>query len=274
MPPNSLATVYADESDDKSRFVIACITIPTLSISGPSSGPTGATVSDDWDRYYKAAKEWRAGLKRDFNIPVGKELKGSKLATGRNQYDEGKRALYGTRAIQAYKAALARLDFLPPSSAFSVCASRSYRMYGHRKLEASLHALLQRLEKQAKSQDALYQLFFDEGHNEYRRLYRKACVHLPTGSALGGWPGGGLSRSLPLQSTIKDANFKDSKFSHFVQIADIVAYATLLKARAERGALSPKEVRLGTGNLHDEIPRSILNTRVVRGGTDGIVRLT
>lgn len=264
---NKLATVYADESDDKKRFVIACIAVPTLSLDDDYS------LCDDWRRYYDSSKKWRKLLKSNFNIPVSKELKGSKLATGRNRYDGGIKPIYGNRAFDAYKFALNNLDFLPDTTVFSVSASSSYSLYGYKKLEASLYAVFQRLQTQASKSESLYQLFFDEGHNEYRRLYRKACVHLPTGSRHGSWETGSRSKNMPLKQTIKDANFKDSKYSHFVQIADLIAYATLLKSRSERGELSEKESRLGFGNIHDEIPRNVLNTYVSSGGTDGIKRL-
>ncbi|MBM9594468.1 DUF3800 domain-containing protein [Roseitranquillus sediminis] len=267
--PTGLCTVYADESDDKQRFVLAFVSIPTLAMQ---SGPAASALADKWKNYFRAAKGWRAELKRTHNIPVSKELKGSKLATGRNRYDGGTAPLYGRRAIAAYSYALSQLNFLPPQSVFSVYATRDYNMYGHRKLEASLYAAFQRIQSQnsATGQHAL--IIFDEGHGEYRTLYRKACVHLPTGSSQGGWVGQ-RSKNIPLTTTIKDANFKDSKTSHFIQIADLVAYATLVKARAELGALSDREKNLSVASLHDSIPRRVLNTKVKTGGTDGIDRL-
>ncbi len=230
-------------------------------------------ITDTWSDYFKAAKAWRSDLKDRFNIPVSKELKGAKLATGHNSYDGGKGALYGTKAHEAYAHALRNLSFLPPRSIFSVCAARNYNMYGHRKLEASLYAVFQRLEKQMNAANSLCTIFFDEGHGEYRTLFRKACKHLPTGSSQGHWASGARSKNMPLQATIEDANFKDSKTSHFIQIADLVAYATLSKIKAERGTISAKQTRLGTALLHDQIPREVLNQKVYTRNPDGIVRL-
>jgi hypothetical protein len=235
MQPNTLCTIYADESDDKQRFVLAFVSIPTLGISLPASEWDAEALDDLWRGYFEKVRAWRRMLKESHNIPVAKELKGSKLATGRNSYDGGKGALYGVRAWKAYADALRSLSFLPDRSIFSIYTTRSASLYGHRKLEASLYAAFQRIERQNKSSRQRAMIFFDEGHSEYRGLYRKACVHLPTGSKAGSWSDGKSSKNIPMVSTIEDANFKDSKTSHFIQIADLVAYATLLKARHEGG---------------------------------------
>lgn len=266
LPDCGLYTFYADESDDKQRYVISCVGVPTL----------GATVGGPpiaWNDYFAAAKAWRRDLKAQYNIPVGKELKGSKLATGRNSYDGGKGRLHGARAVEAYRFALHQLDFLPPGSIFSVTCERQYRLYGHTRLEAVLYAMFQRIQKKCENDRLAALLFFDEGHAEYRRLYRRACVHLPTGSNQGAWANGGSSKNIPLDRTIKDANFKDSKQSHFIQIADLVAYATLTKMRAEKGVLSERELALGVADLFDWIPKKILNTMVDLQTRDGIKRL-
>ncbi|WP_176954682.1 DUF3800 domain-containing protein [Albimonas donghaensis] len=268
-----MSTIYADESDDKQRFVLAFVSIPTASISLPSSEWDAEGLNDDWSAYFEKARTWRKALKEAHGIPLSKELKGSKLATGRNRYDRGRGALYGNRAWKAYRDALQGLSFLPDHSIFSVYATRDANLYGRRKLEASLYAAFQRIERQNKADRRRSMLFFDEGHGEYRTLYRKACVHLPTGSRLGAWSSGSLSKNIPMVSTIEDANFKDSKKSHFIQIADLIAYATLLKARHEGDALSERESRNELYKLHDAIPRNVLNARVVTSGTDGIVRL-
>ncbi|MBZ0124292.1 MAG: DUF3800 domain-containing protein [Roseovarius sp.] len=254
--------------------MMAFVRVPTASIKLPATEWDAEALNNDWTGSFEKARAWRKMLKEKHNIPVTKELKGSKLTTGRNRYDGGKSALYGIKAWNAYWDALQGLSFLPDRSIFSVYATRGGALYGNRKLDAALYAAFQRIERQNKAERERCIIFFDEGHGEYRTLYRKACVHLPTGSRQGAWATGASTKNIPMISTIEDANFKDSRTSHFIQIADLVAYATLLKARHEHDALSEKQARNRLYLMHDAIPRNILNTRVVTGGNDGIVRIT
>ena len=266
LPDGGLVTFYADESDDKKTYVLSCVAIPTL-------GASVAGVPIEWDAYFQNAQGWRRDLRDNFGIPVRKELKGSKLATGRNAYQPRGKRLYGERAVEAYAHALKGLDFLPSASVFSVTCERSYSLYGHSRLEAALYAMLQRMQVKCSKERNAALIFFDEGHGEYRRLFRKAKKHLPTGSKQGAWAGGASTKSLPLTHMLKDANFKDSKQSLFVQIADLVAYATLMKLRNEHGRLSEREEGLGVSSLHDQIPRRVLNVHVDGNSSDGIKRL-
>ena len=266
LPDNGLVTFYADESDDKQTYVISCVAVPTL-------GALRDEVPVRWDDFFERTKAWRRGLRDRYGIPLGKELKGSKLATGRNSYQPNQGRLFGQRAVDAYAFALRTLDFMPPGSIFSVTCERDYRLYGHTRLEAVLYAMFQRMQKKCEVDRTIALIFFDEGHGEYRRLYRKSRQHLPTGSQQGAWSDGSSSRSIPFSRALKDANFKDSKQSHFIQIADLVAYATLMKMRAEQSRLSEREEAQQVAKLHDAIPRRILNTFVDRKTTDGIKRL-
>ncbi|MDE3081119.1 MAG: DUF3800 domain-containing protein, partial [Paracoccaceae bacterium] len=257
----------------KTRFVLAFVCVPAATIIEPEKEWHTPKLSRSWDEHFTAAVRWRKYLRDKHGIPIAKELKGRKLAKGENRYKEGKLPLYGPPAIQAYKDALKQLSFLPNRSIFSICATRGYQLYGHDKLEACLNAAFQRIETQNKLTGQTSLLMFDEGHGEYRTLFRKACRYLPTGSRTGSWADGRSTANKPLSTTIEDVNFKDSRQSHFIQIADMIAYATLLKVKSERGALTDKEKRLHLGTLHDAIPRNLLNTRVETGGRDGIKRL-
>lgn len=116
-------------------------------------------------------------------------------------------------------------------------------------------------------------VFFDAGHPEYRKLYRKAQKYLPTGSALGGWRDGQFSMSMPLDMFTKDANEKNSKHCHFTQLADLVAYAAFLKVKGERAMLAPWQIQYSLGNLYDSLPTDLVNHRATRQFPDGIVRL-
>jgi hypothetical protein len=260
-----LCTLYADESDDKYIYTISCIAVPTL-----VSRPLGLRI--EWDRYLDGAKAWRRNLRNQFGVPVRKELKGSRLATGHNSYGPHGSRVSGELARGIYQSALATLTFLPLGSIFSVYAVRGAELYGHRKTEAALYALFQRMRSHCNAWKCNALLFFDEGHDEYRTMYRKACVYLPTGSKQGRWEDGKPTKDLRFDTAIKDANFKNSKTSHFIQIADLVAYATLQKARKELGRLSDREVGWRWGDIHDAIPREHLNLDV-SDRKDGIVAL-
>ncbi|WP_295815128.1 hypothetical protein, partial [uncultured Nitratireductor sp.] len=113
-----LSTIYADESDDKFIYVIACIVIPTL------IRRSVVLTHVEWDRYLDGAKQWRRDLRQNHGIPSTKELKGSELASGHNSYGAGGGRLAGQAAVTAYQDALSSLSFLAPGSIFSVYATR------------------------------------------------------------------------------------------------------------------------------------------------------
>ena len=117
-------------------------------------------------------------------------------------------------------------------------------------------------------------MFFDEGHPEYRKLFRKAQKYLPTGSNKGAWMSGDTSKSLPLDMFVEDGNQKNSKYCQFTQLADLVAYSVFLKVKAERGDLEQWQRDVGAFKLYDRLPQNLLNKAVSnQGARDAIVRL-
>jgi len=72
-------------------------------------------------------------------------------------------------------------------------------------LEVLLYALLQRMRTACNRSRRNGIVFFDEGHGEYRKLYRRARVFLPTGSMFGGWRGGAQTQNMPLDNFTKDS---------------------------------------------------------------------
>ncbi len=130
-------------------------------------------------------------------------------------------------------------------------------------------ALFQRMRTYCDKNQRVALTFFDRGHPEYRTLYRKAQVFLPTGSLFGT-----RTRNLPLSMFFEDGNDKDSKHCWFTQTADIVAYVAFLKVKSERRDLTPWQVKYNWSAAYDEIPATLINTNVSRGVIrDGIVRL-
>jgi hypothetical protein len=128
-----------------------------------------------------------------------------------------------------------------------------------------MYALFQRMRQQCAKRGCNAITFFDQGHDEYRKLYRKAQVHLPTGSRFG------AARNLPLDMFVKDANEKNSKHCLFTQYADLVSYAALAKVRFEKGVMDQGQQDIGLQFIYDGLPTAFKNMKA--GGKDGIVRI-
>lgn len=215
-----------------------------------------------------AAKEWRRGIAADLKIPASKELHGTKMVGGRGNYIVGKRQIAKDKAAGIYREILSRIAFVPPESVITVVGSRGPEMYGHARLLRVLHALFQRMRRQCEARRVNAMVFFDEGHNDYRDLYRRAMVNLPTGSIFGG------TRNLPLDMFVKDGNMKNSRHCVFTQVADMMSYAALSKIRHERGEMLAEQSTNHLQTLYDAIPMGIRNLRASSGSADGIVRMT
>lgn len=258
LQPNGLDVFYIDESHDSQLYVVTAVTVPFLR-------PTAGGYRIVWNDYLEDAKQWRKRLYAEHDIPEKKELHGQKLATRRGNYKYGTRQFSRDEAISSYSSALRNLTFLDEASVMSVCGGKGQKLYGEERLSRVMYALFQRMRLQCLNRKVNAMTFFDEGHPEYRSLYRKAQVYLPTGSRNGG------STNLPLSMFVKDGNFKDSKHCNFTQIADLISYSVLQKIRIEKNA---KERGIeGVAEAYSNIPRSKLNVRVSAHPSDGIKRL-
>lgn len=256
---------YIDESTDPKFMSASAIAIPLL-----RKGETGWRW--EWEDYLDRVKQFRRSLSKTHKIPAKKELHAVKLASGRGRYRGGRQQFGRGASARVYRSILSALHFLPPMSVITVIGSPQSQLYGHTKLEALMYALFQRMQRASSHHNRNGMVFFDEGHGEYRKLYRKARKFLPTGSQQGSWDSG-PTRNIPMDKFVKDANFKDSKHSPFIQIADLIAYAAFLKAKQENSALSPWQVKHQLGSLYDAIPQKVLNTRASARDPQGIVRI-
>jgi hypothetical protein len=196
-----------------------------------------------------------------------------KLASGRGHYYGGKRNFRRVQAVEAYRYLLSTTDFFAEESILCAAATRSYSLYGSERLEAAMHALFQRMRRMCEANKTAAMVFFDQGHPEYRKLYRRSQVYLPTGSLLGGW-NSGPTRNIPLDMFFEDGNEKDSKHCNFTQLADLVAYAAFLKAKGEVGALSDWQRETNAQTLYDALPVRFVDRKAsYKSPQDGIVRL-
>jgi hypothetical protein len=266
LKPGGMDIYYIDESHDRNIYVVTAVCIPFL-----------RKENDDWvikwPAMFEAARAWRRKVRDAFDIPVAKELHGVKLIAGRGNFLKGKYNFNRPKASGVYRQILRSIDFLPRASVMSVTANRGKFLYGNDRLEACTYALFQRMRTKSSISDVNAMTFFDQGHQEYRRLYRMAQVHLPTGSMLGSW-GAKATKNLPLDMFVKDANEKNSKYCFFTQVADIIAYAAFLKIKGERNELADWQAEYKLGTLYDELPGTILNKRAqLSFKADAIVRL-
>jgi hypothetical protein len=266
LPNDGIDVFYVDESTDSNIIAMVSLAVPFLR-------PVSGTWTIVWEDQLENVKQWRKNLSQNFGIPITKELKGSDLLSGRGQFLSPGHQRMGATPIKAYREALSTLTFLPPMSVVVVVGVPTSKLYGHTRLEASLYALLQRLQKACSVNARAGMMFFDGGHDEYRKVYRKARKFLPTGSSQGGWASGQSTKSIPLTNFTKDANIKDSKHCWFTQVADLISFSVLLKIRAERGLLTPSQAQSNAGNLFEAIPVSCLNTKASSRDPKGIVRL-
>lgn len=256
---------YIDESADPNVFTMIGFAIPLLR-------KADGIWTFRWDDHLQGVRKWRRGLRQKHGIPVKKELHGVKLAAGRGRYRFGTQQFTRPAAAAVYRDILSSIDFLPESSIIAVAGTRNSNLYGATKLEATLHALLQRMRTATKRTARNGMVFFDEGHGEYRTLYRKSLVYLPTGSDRGNWGSGNPTQNLPMDNFTKDGNIKQSHADLFIQVADMLSYALALKVKSEIGALTPWQQQLNLGDLYSFVPRKYLNTKASRFDPMGIVR--
>jgi hypothetical protein len=261
---------YIDESTDSQIYVVTAVAVPFLR-------ERRGMWHIVWPDYLDAAKDWRRRVRDTLQIPMNKELHGVKLASGRGHYFKGKYQFDRPKAGAAYRQLLRLANFLPDESVLTIASTKGGRpLYGMTRLEAALHALFQRMRQQCNSRNTNAIAFFDEGHDEYRKLYRRALVYLPTGSqVIGvGWGGGEITANYPLSMFTKDGNSKSSKYCHFTQLADLIAYSAFLKVKSENGTLTDWQQKYILDNLYDQFPKNSINCQASRRFPDGIVRLS
>ena len=229
LKPNGIDIFYIDESYDGSIFVATAISIPFLrNIEGQW------TIV--WGNQFEASKQFRKDVRQNLSIPMDKELHGLKLASGRGNFKKGKYNFSKAQGAGAYRKILRNVSFLPNMSIMSACAQKhdggGSMLYGNHRIEAAMICLFQRMRTKCIADGVNAMSYFDGEIPEYRKLYRKSQVHLPTGSRYGG------TRNLPLNMFFEDANIKNSKHCWFTQMADLVAYSAFLKIKSERNELT------------------------------------
>jgi len=250
---------YIDESNDKNIYIATAIAIPFLrQIDG--------VWHLLWTDYLEKMIDWRRGLAQNLRIPKDKELHGTKLARGRGNYLDGIGQIPPDECAAFYQKILCRIDFLLEASVISVAGTGAGKIFNLRRLERVMLILFQRMRRQCVARNVNAMVFFDEGHPEYRSLYRRSMKNLPTGSTYGGM------RNLPLDMFVKDGNNKNSRHCQFTQLADLIAYAALCKIRHEQHLMPEKDIQRQLHRIYESLPPLVRNSKVSARG-DGLVWL-
>lgn len=255
---------YIDESASADTFVMSSVRIPLLRFGNDGQW----WVS--WPHYYEAARAWRRDLAAKHSLKIRPEIHSSDFLAGKGKMHASGRVLTKAEAADAFRYGLSQLSFLDDASIITAFATAKSALFGQTKMKATLTGLLQRLERQTTKEERAALTFFDEGHREYWKIYRRSQAYMPVGSALGGW-GSGATKSLPLKQFVEDGNIKSSADSYVLQIADMVAYAALQKLKHEAGILPQWRVALNHHTLYDAIPLRHINVLATNKRKDGIV---
>ena len=189
---------------------------------------------------------------------IRKELHATELVGGRGNL--GPSVVTKFRRSQILREALQVTADLPGVSIINVCCAKSRESVAFERLLNRINTAMNKIDSHAI-------VVSDRGkEKEYTRLARKMSVFNPIPSRIGAWESGSATKNIPLDRIVDDLIFKDSKSSHFVQLADLCAYSLLRKE-------NPIESKNRYG-IHKafEILIPVLNKQASRSDPLGIVR--
>lgn len=254
--PGGVDIFYIDESGYRDLFTLSAIRVPFIRYENE-------TANFVWHQYLRTAKEWRRALSNNYNVRFRKEIHGVDILQCRGLYHKANRNLRPDEALNLYREALTSLEIFDlQDMSFTVLAQANSRLARQTGIHAGIMGLFQRIRRYCDEHQRNGMIFFDGGHEkEYTKLYRQAAVYLPSGRD---------GNNLPLDMFVKDANFKRSDLSYFVQMADLVTHAANIKIRHENRLLQARRVRRAHHTLYDSISLQVLNTNVTTRRNDGI----
>lgn len=218
--------------------------------------------SDDWPAAFDSMVGFRRALKASFGVPVRSEIKANYLIRGSGAFKG--LGLSPAQRNLIYKYHLDQVGNIDARAFGIVIDKRVHNLHGPALVDLAWETVLQRLERTTTFEQVNLMLVHDEGEERaVRTAYRKARRYLTAGSAFGG-----RSITLAAPAFLDDPVPRSSASSYFIQLADLVAYAswrTLVKPSPTVGAVVPqwRWNSIGKGT-HSAVNR-------LAGGTPGIV---
>lgn len=280
---------YVDESHDDQKFALIGM---------------GLRINR-WREAFEMVKAFRSELREKYGVQTNVEIHARDLVAGRGTLGRDRRGnrLEFSRRMRAdiYSSLLKLISTLPSVHIINVCLdvagrqdpeldawdrlfNRMERTADERnRQEAKIRAgLLARIQPHLEEKDyertnvrlapygAHVMLIADEGRQrDIARMRRKMGVHNPVPSQFGGWGvAGKATKNIPLLHFVEDALFQDSGRSHFIQLADCVAFALLKRETTP----TPNVKKHGLHKLWDLHLRDVRFWRAAPRDPDGIVR--
>lgn len=237
---------YIDESYDSKKFAMAAIRIAV----------------DEWQNIFEKIKEFRRELKSKHGIYLKKEFHATEFVSGRGRL--AKNVIPKGLRVEIFRRELLLLASLPVEI-IAACIDRKCVQDAHL---FTLERLFNRIEVNARKSGRRFILIIDEGkESEILKLSRKIRTHNPIPSQYGGWANGQPVKNIVLDRLIEDPIFKESHQSHFLQLADFVAFS-LLKQEVPPTSAVMKYKLNEMYNLLDPI----LCKHAYKGDKQGIIR--
>jgi hypothetical protein len=236
--------IYIDDSGDSDLYGFSALAIPARNFR-----PT-----------LQAIKEFRRNLRASDGIYINREFHAVDFVTGRGKIAAG--VVTKWRRCEIFRETIDFTTRLTEARLFNAFGPRAEKIQ-------SLERLINRINRTMLEWHSTGVIFFDEGEERaYTKLVRRMGVYNPIRSQYGRWPDGNEFRNIPIEYVIEDPNFRRSKQSYFIQLADFCGYALLQR---ERPTANPKRMRY---RLHEVFERlgPICVREAFRQDPFGIVR--
>lgn len=191
--------VFVDESFTQTHYIYSAVFVD----------------SAKYHKCYDQVLEWRTEWEHNYGIPVNFELHATKLCRGAGRYPVNHNR--GFRA-QLFYEAIGKIEKLDGLQVMNASIERSANIKDRLKL---FENILNRINVTLRNKNGICNLICDEGNEVKRRELVRAMKQR---NLINVW---GKIKDMPLDRIIGDPSFIDSKDSHFIQIADLVAFSLL-----------------------------------------------
>lgn len=238
--------LYIDDSGDN---VAHCQVFSVVAIKDSS-----------WHEAYEKVKNFRRALNVSHGIPVSKEFHAWKLVSGRGDLSRN-RIIFKSERAEIFKNYLRLIADLPSVRLFNAFSSNDPNGW-------LFERLMNRLNRTLLEWGEYGIIISDRGKElYYSTLRRRMGAFNPIPSAYGVWPDGDTTRNIPIVRIVEDLFFKAPEHSHFIQMADAVAFALLRRE-------VPLESRTRYGlDVAFNLVRGVTVGTANRRDRDGIIRV-